>query len=259
MSVRAIPPLLALLLCGPAWAGAVKLQTLDGSVVAATTYGEGDQGVILVHEEGGDAGDWDAFARKLASNDMLVVAVDLRGHGASSAPGTPTDADWPKMVADVRAAASWLTQKGATEITAVGAKVGGNLALNAAAAEAAIGRVVMISPGLNINGVRVSGAVGDLGMRPVLLVAGSDDAPAAKAVGLLDQAITGPHETELYPTGSGMRMLNTAPELEALLVSWCNGSWKLASSADAARQDGLRSSDVNDIETTGTRLEDRGK
>jgi pimeloyl-ACP methyl ester carboxylesterase len=42
---------------------------------------------VLLPGTGATAGDWDAIAARLCA-DRMVFAVDLRGHGASSWPGT---------------------------------------------------------------------------------------------------------------------------------------------------------------------------
>jgi pimeloyl-ACP methyl ester carboxylesterase len=43
--------------------------------------------VVLLHGTGATAGDWDAIAARLCA-DRPVFAVDLRGHGENSWPGT---------------------------------------------------------------------------------------------------------------------------------------------------------------------------
>jgi pimeloyl-ACP methyl ester carboxylesterase len=45
--------------------------------------------IVLLHGTGATAGDWDAIAARLCA-DRSVFAVDLRGHGESSWPGTYT-------------------------------------------------------------------------------------------------------------------------------------------------------------------------
>src|SRR3546814_11985647 len=56
----------------------------DGRDLAGLEWGSGDDHVVLLHPNGFCAGLFDPLARRLAT-DHPVVAVDLAGHGCSSA------------------------------------------------------------------------------------------------------------------------------------------------------------------------------
>ena len=234
--------------------GAVKLKTSDGLTLSGTEYGTGAKGVVLVHAAGRSATDWAPFAAKLASTGFHVVALDLRGHGASHPPVAAGDADWALMVNDVAAAAGFLRTKGATQVSLVGAELGANLVLNAAAADAEIRTVVLLSPALSAEGVKVSPAIDTYGARPILLVAGADDAASARAAALLEPKARGPKALELLEgAGAGVVMFNRSGGLEGTVIGWLNGSWQ--TTADGQSQ--LKAANVNEIETTGTKIEDR--
>jgi alpha-beta hydrolase superfamily lysophospholipase len=255
--MRALSVLLHLL-ASSASAGTVRLSTSDGISLGAEDWGSGAKGVLLVHDDGRTLQDWTTLAPKLASNGFRVLALDLRGHGASAPAGKPADADYPKLTADVAAGVAWLKSKGATEIHVVGAALGANLALNVAAQEPAIADLVLLSPQLNAKGLKVSGPIAEYGERSLLVVASQDDALSAKAAGYLDQSAKGPKHLQLYPSaGSGARMLNSAPDLENLVVSWLNRTFLAAADPGNANAAELKSGDIDDIETKGTRLEDR--
>ena len=234
----------------------VRLSTDDGKALVATSYGTGDKGVLLVHDRQRSSADWDHFATRLSQNGFRVLALDLRGHGRSRAAADPIgETDWLNMVDDIDAGTAWLRRQGAT-VTAVGASLGANLVLNAAADNADISSIVMLSPGLNIEGVKVSGAIGRYD-RPVLFVADSGDLTSAKAATLLEAKALGEKRLELLDANaSGHKMLNTAPALESTLVGWLNGAYGGAEGTSARHRD-LEAGAVEDIATTGTKYEDR--
>lgn len=248
------PVLTAALLASTAHAGTVTLSASDGVSVRATTYGSGTKGVVLVHDDGRSAEDWKPLATRLGTLGFYVVAVDLPGHGATG--GEVTEADYARMALDVSAAAGWLAKKGADEILVVGAGLGGNLGLNAAAATPEVSGVAVLTPTLNARGVKAASAVAGLGKRPLLLVADESDVSSSKAATLLGDRAPGPIEVKLYKgAGSGVRMFNGAPDLEGALVAWLNGSWRTGPAGGRE----LQSGQVSEVETSGTRLEDRNR
>ena len=231
----------------------MKLKTDDGVSLAATSYGNGAKGVLLIHGQDRSRKDWDNFGEKLSLNGFNVLTVDLRGHGASG--GELSDEAWPLMVKDVAAGVAWLHDSGAAHITIIGAELGANLALNGAAGNDNVNNVVMLSPGLNINGVKVSAALGGYGERPLLLIADSDDATSARAAGLIADKVVGKKKLELLAgAGSGVKMLNTDASVEGMLVGWLNDAYGGASVIKHSQRE-VRSGEVDaDIETSGTRF-----
>ena len=58
----------------------------DGLILDATFYGpvvRPAPGVLLLHMEGRDRGAWDTLPERLQARGYAVLAVDLRGHGAT--------------------------------------------------------------------------------------------------------------------------------------------------------------------------------
>jgi len=243
---------LALMFTSTAFAADVKLKTDDGLSIAGSAYGKGERGVLLVHGQGRSRADWHNFGEKLSHNGFSVLTVDLRGHGASG--GEITDETWPLMVKDVTAAVGWLIKNGAVHVSVIGAEVGANLALNGANGNEDIDNVIMLSPGLNIHGVKVSTAIGAYGERPLLLIADPADATSARAAGLIADKVKGKKKLELLAgAGSGVQMLNKAASVEGLLVGWLNDAYGGSEDLKGTKRE-VGSGEVTDIETSGTRF-----
>lgn len=236
-----------------AFAGDVSLQTADGATIAATELGSGEKGVLFVHHDGRSRTDWQSFAEKLSGQGFLVLTIDLRGHGDT---GGEKPEDNNALVADVNAGVAHLKAKGATKITVVGAKMGANLALNAATDNADITNIVLLSPGLNVKGVKSASAMEAYGERPALIVASEDSSYDNKSALLLEGKGKGEcHYEQLNGAGSGARMLNRDPDLENLVLSWLNGTFFLTRGGGAnGEQKDLNTGDTTNMETTGTKF-----
>jgi pimeloyl-ACP methyl ester carboxylesterase len=250
--------LLALALATTASAAPVALTTADGVKLAGDELGAGPKGVLLVHDEGRTRADWASFAGKLAAGGFHVVTIDLRGHGGSALPAPLAETDWPKLVADVDAGVALLKSKGATEVHVVGARTGGSLALAAASDNADVTDLVLLTPVLSAHGLKLSAAMPGYASRPLMVAHSSDDALAAKTAAWLGSQATGPKRVDAFPAaGAGAAMLNKVPDLENLVTAWMKGAF--AQAPVAAADNRLKATQAGEIETTGTRLEDRNK
>lgn len=249
--------MLALLVLGTALAASdVTLKAEDGSKVhARVAKADGTQGVVLLHMLGRDATDWDLLTDKLASKGLTVVAPDLRGHGASAKAGQDLTADdYRDMLLDVRAAKGWLADQGVTEVSCMGASIGANLCLQAAAEDPAVVNVVLLSAGLNYKGVVTPPALLEYGNRPLLIVASDDDRPALQAANLLHDKAKGQVHLELLSqSGHGTKMLNRAGHLENMVISWLLGTFELSSGEVVVPKPGM-DVDASQIETEGKKL-----
>lgn len=247
-----VPMLVSLLAASPALASTVGLSAADGVRLSAESYGKGERGVLLLHDAGRSRADWAFFAEKLSSAGYLVLSLDLRGHGASEAVDL-TDESWPLMVQDAQAGVSWLREHGATSVSIVGAHLGANLALNTASADASVDDLILLSPGLNVNGVKMSAAIDAYGTRRVLFVASTEDSSGARAAQALGDRAQGIHEVELIDgSGVGTRLLNRSAELESMMVTWLAGPTE-----DDVTQSGQRrlgTGSITEIETSGQRF-----
>lgn len=109
----------------------VSFPTVDGGLIHADVYGEGDRVVLLAHGGRFDRTSWAEQAPVLAAAGFRVLAIDFRGRG-ESVGGHEWDGSDEGYVLDVRAALDWLRETGATSISVVGASFGGWAAARAA-------------------------------------------------------------------------------------------------------------------------------
>lgn len=208
----------------------VTLRTDDGATLAAQWYEPSSRpapAVILVHMLHRSRRDWDSLAHQLAGDGIGALAIDLRGHGDSqryAMPDTGADAGYSAMLFDVKAAQRYLASRGDVQQTRVGiagASLGANLAALAAAGDASLVSVALLSPSLDYRGLRIEQAVKKIAARPVLLVAGSDDPYAARSARELQKTGGGPRELLLVPqAGHGTGMLSRDGDLGRALVDW---------------------------------------
>ena len=247
------------LFTSPAMADDVTLKAEDGTKLHAvyTPAAKPKSGVVLVHMLGRDSGDWRFVADKLKAQGISSVAVDLRAHGANAEEGQkPSDADFSAMHQDVAAAVAHLRAQGLEDVQLVGASIGANLVLKVAAKDPEIRSVVLLSPGMEYKGVSLDGLLEDYGERPLLVVVSRDDRYSAKTGLWVESQARGYTELEIYEAaGHGTRMLNKAPSLEPMLISWLLGSYRLKDAGTGKAS--LQVGDQTDVETTGQTLDER--
>lgn len=252
--------LFALLVGGDAWAADVTLTTSDGVKIHAT-YNEvkgAKGGVVLTHMLKKGSSDWRYLADKINAAGLSTIAVDLRKQGANVPEGTTVeiaDTEYPLMVNDVKAAVAFLKTKGLKEVALVGASIGANLSLAVAAADPTIKNVILLSPGMDYKGVAVTEPIAAYGARPLLVVVSKDDPYSAKTGLFLDSQAKGPHVLKIYDTaGHGTVMLNKAPDLESLIVSWLLGSYAISDSSGARTEEAIQTGPSGTVTTTGKRM-----
>ncbi|MER5349507.1 alpha/beta hydrolase [Kitasatospora sp. NPDC002551] len=113
----------------------------DVSLVCHDWGGDGPP-LVLLHGLAGHLGEWDALARRLSPH-RRVVAVDQRGHGASTR--RPADVSRAAHVADVAAV---IDRLGTGPVTLLGQSYGGHAAmLTAAAHPGLVEALVMVEAG----------------------------------------------------------------------------------------------------------------
>jgi pimeloyl-ACP methyl ester carboxylesterase len=120
----------------------VSFETADGARIVADVYGQGEDAVVLAHGAAFDKDSWRPLAETLAGQGHRVLAIDFRGHGASTL-GREDKA----LYQDVLAAVRYARANGATTVSIVGASMGGGASARAAVAAKAgeIDRLLLLS------------------------------------------------------------------------------------------------------------------
>jgi dienelactone hydrolase len=209
----------------------VSLRTDDGVAIAGALYlpGRPGPGIVLLHALSRTHEDWASVASRLADAGFVVLAIDLRGHGASGPlPEGATLDDLTPMMADVKAARAFLaTRREAVpgRVGFAGASIGANLAILAAAADPTVRSLALLSPGIDYRGLRPEAAIKKYGGRPALIIASQEDTYAAGAARQLAVAGAGPgigirDLKILNGAGHGAAMLARQPDLASSLVDW---------------------------------------
>jgi pimeloyl-ACP methyl ester carboxylesterase len=118
----------------PGCAGApgpdLRLRAADNTKIVAHRWGTGKTAVVLVHQSGADLCQWAPYATRLAGLGYRAIALDLRGNGRSQYRPLPAGL---RYSADIAAAVKEARREGATRVFVVGASLGANAAVVAAA------------------------------------------------------------------------------------------------------------------------------
>jgi len=199
----------------------VTFRADDGRTVTGTLFEASSApapAVVLVPALGHPRDEWQALGQRFADLNITALAIDLP---SATAPADARDlAGWSVVV---RASVNWLAAQPAvkaTSIAAAGASLGGTL-VAAAAADPRIRALALVSPSEEFRGVRVEGALRQVGSRPVLFVASRKDPYASRSARDLTKDAPGPRETFLGDAAShGVPLLTAEPDLARRLVEW---------------------------------------
>jgi dienelactone hydrolase len=215
---------LTLLGASPLAAGRpVIFQARDGVPLAGMLYEASPRpapAVVLVHMLGRSKDEWMPIAERLQDSGVSALAIDLRGHGHSAGNG----GELPAMVGDVHAAVVWLsTRPGvrAASLGIVGASLGANLAVLAAAEQSAVRALALVSPSLDYRGLRLDPALlRKRADRAVWLAASTEDPYALRTVRELAGDDPMFEQRLSSVRGHGTPLLAADPDLARALVDW---------------------------------------
>jgi len=229
---------------------ALTLTTTDGAVLAATfypTHAKPSCGVVLVHDKGGDSAQWAGFARRLQQSGIASIAFDMRGHGASTGPEGQkvsfekfTVGDWLEAILDIQAARNALPANGVDpdNLAIVGAGMGANLATHYTAQDQTIQALVLISPGLEYDGVPVRDAFEAYKLRPSLLIATKGDTYASSSAQALKKTASTFCEFREYPGGAhGMDVIDEMVGVREELAFWLESILRTLDTGAAIRDE----------------------
>jgi len=213
----------------------VSLLSEDGVSLGVTLYtprGSAGKpvGLVLVHRYGADRSVWEGFARLARDSGMLVAAVDLRGHGESVVRNGRavhysqlSDEEIGESLKDIDAAKKYLLEAGADpeNLVVAGEGLGANLCLRYALGSRDIQAVVMLSPGLEYNGIAAEDAIKQLDDCPTLLLSGEGDAYAAMSAAALKTAAPVFSELRTWPGAAhGTDLFASHPESMQYVLQW---------------------------------------
>lgn len=114
----------------------VDFSTADGGTVVANLYGDGSHAILLAHGAIFDKESWHELAERLSAEGLTVLAIDFRGYGRSRAGSRGRGALHEDVIAGIR----FLAERGASEVSVLGASMGGG-AVGEAAANVADGEI----------------------------------------------------------------------------------------------------------------------
>jgi pimeloyl-ACP methyl ester carboxylesterase len=117
----------------------ISFRTADGWTIHGALYGTGTRGVVLVHGGRFTKESWRPQAERLVRAGFRVLAIDMRGYGASTQgpKALDTGAGSPQ---DVLAAVRWLHTAGAKTVSVIGGSMGADAAAGASI-DAAAGEI----------------------------------------------------------------------------------------------------------------------
>ncbi len=244
-SGAAAAPVAAAKPAGPALPGEpVELKTVDGWTLKAMFAPSvpGKMTLLLLHGTGQRKEDWKRLAFPLTRSGYGVLAVDLRGHGASritpsgeeitykKLKATPAQNDFADMARDAEAAVAWLAGQGVPEdsIGLIGAEVGGSIAIRYAATHSKVPLVVMLSPGMRWQEVLTPNAINKLKRpipTPILMIYSDADKRSSKEVPVLyafAKMAVGQRYVTLVsvPQERGTRMFRAQRHLVGQVIDW---------------------------------------
>jgi pimeloyl-ACP methyl ester carboxylesterase len=203
----------------------VEFSTSDGFTIHGTlTPGEASRpAVVLVHQLHSSRAEWAPLTARLQAEPALtVLAIDLRGHGASSTgPSGPIDlehfdaAQWSALSNDVLGAVAYLRTQphgvSPQRIGIVGSSIGSTAAILAAATDPTLDTLVTLSPGRAYRGVdAITPAIG-LGHRHLLSLAASGEADSVEASNAFVRITTG-EELLLDGSDHGVALFTAHPD-----------------------------------------------
>ena len=195
----------------------VSLQTAGGVAFDAVVHpGRRDNpaGLVLVSGGQGQPSDWSFLATHLQQEGFTSILPAL--------PARENDADPEATLARIRAAFDALPGLGASrdDRGIVGIGAGATLALMFAAEQPDVQAVVLVSPGLVLDGLHAEEALARLTHTPTLFIATEGDAYASESAHTLKRAARGFSELREYSGAASGSDIFTSSESALTQVAY---------------------------------------
>jgi len=176
-------------LTGPSEPEIVHFKRPKGVVLEAAYHRGGPTpkdrrpAVILLHQAGSSRQEWDFIVPELLGLGYRVLALDLRGHGASTPAAKDKRSFYPKLFtdpllapADLTVVIDWLRVRRDVDysrIAIIGGSVGANLAISAAVRKEV--RTAVALSGHNENAQKLAGNPASFAPRRVFYIAAAGE------------------------------------------------------------------------------------
>lgn len=212
----------------------------DDSVTISASLRVGRPGstpIVLVHQLGSARAEWEPLVAKLAAAGLTTLAIDLRGHGESTAGAATntrtyaydsfSDADWRATPKDVQAAIAFLASREDLwpgHVVLVGSSIGGTACIAAAADDPRVVRMVVLSPGRAYHGFDAILPASRLGGREVLVFHAADEAPSAETASVLDRIVTNSTVRAVPGSAHGVAMFQDDPSQLDAVAEFIDGA-----------------------------------
>jgi alpha-beta hydrolase superfamily lysophospholipase len=203
----------------------IALRASDGTTLSAVWHAPARTApaVLLVHMLSRSHAEWDLTAQALSVSGFGVLALDLRGHGASEGNSGALGS----MQQDVQAGLDWLKTRQdvlAGRLGIAGASLGASLAVLAAAADSTVRSIALLSPAAEYRSLRCDAAMRRYAERAgaVMLVASTGDPYALRSAHSFEAMATGPRDLRVVDgtNAHGTTLLSVRPDLVTSLVDW---------------------------------------
>lgn len=189
----------------------------------AAPYG-GAPTVVIVHDWGSSMRRWEDIAAQMQHLGFSVVLFDLAGHGIEGNYYLYTDEQVAGLGTDVATAVDFARRTAGGEVYLIGAGLGANLALEMAAADETIGKVVAISPGMYYRGVRLRREMGELLNGRVMLLSSQEDIYSTRSIELFRTIFENDPPVQFYNNaGHGVWIIKRVPEALGTIARWLSG------------------------------------
>jgi pimeloyl-ACP methyl ester carboxylesterase len=210
----------------------VTFTTSDNVVITGTLWNAGaaQPAVLCLHQWRSDRSSFGPLAATLAKAGMTVLTIDARGYGESktTSAGKTVRPD-RDIQPDVQAAVSYLknTVK-CGKIGLLGASYGSSNAVIFGAKSPDVTALVLLSPGLNyFNQLPTEGPIQQLGGKPVLAFASSEDVRSVEAIHRYSELLGDKITYKIYTDiGHGTDMVAADKEITAKIRDFFSKSLK---------------------------------